>query len=446
VTRISTGLLLALLILATSTYADDTIVISDVWIAEAPPGAGVNAAYLLITNQGRHGIRLLSVSSPAFAKIEIHKNIIVNNIASMEYFAGIDIDAGQTLRFQPGDFHLMLYNGGDNIKAGNVITLSFTFADGIHLDTEAEVRKLSNLYHQHTHEHELTTGLTMLDRIKVNYQYLLPQHFLSGLAYRLTRITWAPLKNQMISTFIKMYNVDMSIATQPDPHAYRHFNDFFTRALIPSARPINEAANIIVSPVDGAVSQAGRINADKILQAKGRNYSAKALLGGDQQLADSFADGDFITIYLSPKDYHRIHMPLTGQLQSMTYVPGDLFSVNRTTTAGLDNLFARNERVIQIFDTEIGKMALIMVGAIFVGSMETVWAGEITPSTERKLSTTYYDSSGNTAVRLSKGAEMGRFNMGSTVILLFEKNRLQWDFSMQADKEVILGQKIAEFK
>jgi len=439
-------LLSLLIILATGTYAEDTIVISDAWIAEAPPGAGVNAAYLHINNQGQHGIRLLSVSSPAFAKIEIHRNVTVNNIASMEYFAGIDIEAGQTMQFQPGDFHLMLYNGGDNIVDGNVIPLSFTFADGIRLDTEAEVRKLSNLYHQHTHEHELTTGLTMLDRIKVNYQHLLPQHFLSGLAYRLTRITWAPLKNLMISTFIKMYNVDMSIAIQPDPHAYRHFNDFFTRALIPSARPINEAANIIVSPVDGAISQAGRINANKILQAKGRNYSAKALLGGDQQLADRFTDGDFITIYLSPKDYHRIHMPLTGQLQSMTYVPGDLFSVNRTTTAGLDNLFARNERVIQVFETEIGTIALIMVGAIFVGGIETVWTGEITPAAERKLWTTHYDSSGNTAVRLSKGEEMGRFNMGSTVILLFEKNRLQWDDSIQSDQVVVLGQSIAKIK
>lgn len=443
--RTRIGFFSAFILIAANTYANDIVVIRDAWIAEAPPASKLNAGYLKIENLGEDTITLLSVTSPAFEKIEIHRSVTANDITSMEYFSSIDIGPGQTIQFQPGGLHLMLYNANEQIKVTDIIPLTFRFSDDINKQTQAEVRKLDSLHGQHAHEHTTIAGSTMFDRIKVYYQHLLPQHFLSGLIYRLTRSTWQPLKNFLITQFIRLFDVDMSIAVKTDPGQYRHFNDFFTRELKPDARPIDLSADAIISPVDGAISQFGRISDGKIIQAKGRDYTVKALLGGDNQLAEGFSDGEFITIYLSPKDYHRIHMPLDGHLQSMEYIPGDLFSVNPLTTAGLDNLFARNERVVQVFATDIGKMALVMVGAIFVGSMETVWAGEITPATERKQTTTKYDGNDNTAVRLSKGAEMGRFNMGSTVILLFEKDRMQWDKTVQPDQAVMLGRKIAGF-
>jgi len=446
--RLTTELLPAFVFLfltAINVYADD-IIISDALIAEAPPVAGMNAGYLYIENSGIETVTLLSVASPDFSRIEIHKTTTENNITRMELVDSVEIHPGDTLLFQPGDFHLMLYNNRRTLTSGDIVSLTFTFSGDLSKDIDAQVRKVTGLHQTHAHRHEETTGYAMFDKIKVYYQYLLPQHFLSGLIYRLTRSTWAPLKNFMISTFIRMYHVDMTIAAISDPRQYRHFNDFFTRALLPSARPIDPSPVAMVSPVDGAVSQYGSISGDSIIQAKGRDYSVSALLGGDLELADSFTDGEFITIYLSPRDYHRIHMPVTGELESMTYVPGDLFSVNTVTTRNLDNLFARNERIVHIFETEIGKVALVMVGAIFVGSMETVWGGEITPASERKQYTVSYGSNGQPRVKLEKGEEMGRFNMGSTVILLFEKDRIEWDSWIQPDLGVVLGRKLAEFQ
>jgi phosphatidylserine decarboxylase len=235
----------------------------------------------------------------------------------------------------------------------------------------------------------------------------------------------------------------MSIAIEPAPEKYRHFNEFFTRPLKASARPVDMAGDVIVSPVDAAVSQYGQISNGRLIQAKNRDYTVEQLLGGDAELAKTFSNGEFVTLYLSPRDYHRIHMPVTGTLQSMTYVPGQLFSVSPATTRGIDNLFARNERLVQIFNTEIGSVALVMVGAIFVGSMETVWAGQVTPARERSQQTLRYPLAGQQDVRIEKGKEMGRFNMGSTVILLFQQGRMQWDTAVQNDAVVRMGQKIA---
>jgi len=425
--------------------ADDSVSIRDAWIAEAPAAAAINAGYLEIDNQSGNAISLISVTSRVFSRVEIHKSITENDITRMEHFPTITIGPGEQFTFRPGDFHLMLYNADHTLKSGDVVTLSLAFSDGTTREAQARVRQMPVTYQHQTHETEVTTGTTMFTGIKVFYQHLLPQHLLSGLMYRLTRVTWTPLKNFLITSFIRIYNVDMSIAARPDPADYVHFNDFFTRGLTPSARLVDGAADAVVSPVDGIVSQAGTITGGKLIQAKGMDYSIEALLAGDQTLANTFANGDFITLYLSPRDYHRIHMPVTGTLKSMSYIPGDLFSVNPATTETIDKLFARNERVIQVFDTEIGSMALIMVGAIFVGSMETVWAGQLTPATGRNPSIVDYTNSGK-PVRLLKGEEMGRFNMGSTVILLFENNRLSWENAIQAEYRVELGQKIGRFR
>ena len=237
--------------------------------------------------------------------------------------------------------------------------------------------------------------------------------------------------------------IDMSIAMEPDPVKYDTFNAFFTRALKPDVRPQTAPIGTVISPIDGSVSQYGRISNGRLVQAKGKEFTLLSLLGGDQALASKFANGEFITLYLSPRDYHRIHMPISGELQTMIYVPGKLFSVSPETTREIDNLFARNERVINIFNTEIGSMALIMVGAIFVGSMETVWAGEITPASVRRQTINDYVGS-KKVIQLGQGDEAGRFNMGSTVILLFEQGKLNWDSSISVDAGIHLGQVIAK--
>ena len=229
----------------------------------------------------------------------------------------------------------------------------------------------------------------------------------------------------------------MSIAEEPDPTTYDCFNSFFTRELTLEARPINAAK--VVSPVDGSISQIGTLDNDKLIQAKGKTYSLSTLLANDAELANKFHAGSFATLYLSPKDYHRIHMPTDGTLEKMIYIPGKLFSVNKTTTENVDNLFARNERIVCVFNTELGKMAVIMVGAIFVGSMETVWAGQITPSNNRVIQTDNYV---NRKIVLEKGDEMGRFNMGSTVILLFERNKINWSTNLKADASITMGQQL----
>lgn len=273
-------------------------------------------------------------------------------------------------------------------------------------------------------------------------QYLIPQHLLSRLAGKLadSEVPW--IKNPFINWFRKRYGVDMSEALDPEPEHYPSFNAFFTRALRPGIRPIDTAPNSVASPADGVISQLGKIEGDRIFQAKGQTYSALELLGGDPELAALFADGEFATIYLSPKDYHRVHMPVDGKLLRTIYVPGDLFSVNQTTAANVPRLFARNERLVCLFETPFGPMAQVLVGAMIVASIETVWSGQEAPPL-RRISTTHFDRT-PAVIELAKGAEMGRFKLGSTAILLFPKGRLQWRDDLAADTPLRMGERIAQ--
>jgi phosphatidylserine decarboxylase len=276
------------------------------------------------------------------------------------------------------------------------------------------------------------------DYIRVLPQFFLPQHTLSRMMYRITRCEWPPLKNILIRSFIAWFKVDMSIAMQSEISTYKHFNHFFTRALKAGVRPIAGDAHTIVCPVDGRISQIGRIQSGEIFQAKNHFYNLNALLAGNQDEVKAFTDGSFATLYLSPRDYHRVHMPLDGKLTMMAYVPGRLFSVNTHTTRVVNNLFARNERIISIFDTALGPMAIILIGALNVGSMETVWAGEVTPTVKREIATVDYTGNGR-EIRLKRGHEMGRFNMGSTVILLFGKDRMRWLSHLKAEVQITMG-------
>ena len=259
--------------------------------------------------------------------------------------------------------------------------------------------------------------------------------------YAIARSEWQPLKNSIIRWVVNHYNVDLSEAMIKDADLYPSFNAFFTRQLESSARPLAAGENDIVSPVDGEVSQAARIEQGRLIQAKGRDYSLLELLGGDEKMTALFAEGNFATIYLSPRDYHRIHMPMDGHLRKMRHVPGRLFSVSQYTTESVPNLFARNERVICLFDTHAGPMAMILVGAIFVGSMETVWDGVVTPVRHR-ISSWEYAPQSEQQLTLLKGEEMGRFNMGSTVILLLPKDRIAWDELMTNGESLKMGQRI----
>jgi phosphatidylserine decarboxylase len=255
---------------------------------------------------------------------------------------------------------------------------------------------------------------------------------------------WAAIpaiKNWLISRFIQRFDVDMCEAAEPDGAAYSCFNAFFTRELRNGTRPIADGAKTVASPVDGRVSQIGIVNQTRIFQAKGRTFSVLELLAGDTVIADAFTNGEFATLYLSPRDYHRIHMPIDGSLRHMLYVPGRLFSVNPPTTRAVPKLFARNERVAAIFDTPAGPMAVVLVGALNVGSIETVWAGEITPPHRAAVHSWEYLED---EVRLIKGSELGRFNMGSTVILLFGQQRARWRTGLEAGSNLRMGQAIGE--
>lgn len=266
------------------------------------------------------------------------------------------------------------------------------------------------------------------------------QHKLSRIMHCITRQKNKTFKNALIRIAIKLYKIDLDAALKPDMEAYDCFNDFFTRRLKPEARPIAADADALISPADGAISQIGDIEAGRIFQAKGRQFDVLELLGGDAETAKPFMEGKFATIYLSPRDYHRLHMPLNGQLQKMIHVPGKLFSVNRATANYIPRLFARNERVIALFDTDAGPMAYIMVGAIFVSSIETVWQGVITPPSTKTIRTWDYPE----AKKYKKGEEIGQFNMGSTVIVLFGKNAIEWQKNLKADEPLQMGQKIGQ--
>ena len=280
----------------------------------------------------------------------------------------------------------------------------------------------------------------MRDRLFILSQYLLPHHLLSRLAGGLANCTWDWVKNPFINWFVKRYQVDMSQAVEQDPMAYPCFNDFFTRALLPDARPLDTDPRSILCPADGAISQLGSIEHGRVFQAKGQSFSVLELLGGNQQHASLFQGGQFATVYLSPRDYHRVHMPLSGTLREMIHVPGKLFSVNQLTAGNVPELFARNERVVCLFDTEAGPMAVVLVGAMIVASIETVWAGLVAPPTRQVRSQEY----GTSAPQLERGAEMGRFKLGSTAIVLFGPGHAQWDEKLLAGSLVRMGQKLGE--
>lgn len=282
--------------------------------------------------------------------------------------------------------------------------------------------------------------MTFKQRCFIVFQYFIPQHWLSRLVGYLAACEIKWLKNTFIKLFIQKFGINMQEAARTQPEDYASFNDFFTRELAPDVRPIAENAKV-VSPADGCVSQLGLIEHGRIFQAKGQDFSLAELLGGDSALATEFAEGSFNTIYLSPKDYHRVHMPVSGTLRKTIYVPGDLFSVNQTTAENVPRLFARNERLVAIFDTEHGPMAMVLVGAMIVAAIETVWAGRITPML-RKVKTT--DFSQPQAISLKQGDEMGRFLLGSTVILCFGKGNIRWQDHLGANSELRVGDKLAE--
>ncbi|GAA4325478.1 archaetidylserine decarboxylase [Pigmentiphaga soli] len=279
------------------------------------------------------------------------------------------------------------------------------------------------------------------DTLFIASQYAAPHALISRLAGRVadSRTPW--LKNALIRRFIRRYDVDMSQALREDPTAYESFNDFFTRALKNDARPLDPAPEAVLCPTDGAISQIGPIDGDAIFQAKGHSFTATDLLGGDPVRARAFQGGHFATVYLSPRDYHRVHMPLAGTLRQTVYVPGRLFSVNPLTARRVPNLFARNERLACLFDTALGPMAVVLVGAMIVGSIETVWAGLVTPHAARPV-VTDFDVQAPDAVHLDRGAEMGRFKLGSTVVVLLGPQVLRWASRLVHLEPVRMGQNL----
>lgn len=273
-------------------------------------------------------------------------------------------------------------------------------------------------------------------------QHLLPHKIISLIAHMSANCKIKFIKNYLIGYFIKRYAVNMQEAIEPNPFAYACYNDFFTRQLKAESRPIDENPKSIVSPADGALAQFGAIRAERILQAKGHTYSAKDLVGGSAALAAHFINGSFATVYLAPKDYHRVHMPFAGRLSKMIYVPGKLFSVNDHAAENIPNVFARNERVVCIFETTLGKMAVVLVGAMIVGGMETVWAGTITPPHGKQIR--IWDYTDTPEIYLEKGAEMGRFKLGSTVILLFGAGTMAWNNDLSLSMDLKFGQRLAD--
>lgn len=284
----------------------------------------------------------------------------------------------------------------------------------------------------------------MFDRFKLGLNHILPKKALTELAGWGASRRGGWLTKAVIDAFVWFYKVDMAEASKPHTGSYRTFNDFFVRPLKEGARPVDPDASLLALPCDGAISQLGRITGDQIFQAKGHYYTLQALLAGNDELAEKFIDGEFVTTYLAPRDYHRVHMPCNGILREMIYVPGDLYSVNPLTARNIPNLFARNERVICVFDTDHGPMVQVLVGATIVGSIETVWAGTVTPPREGVIKRWRYPSAEHDgAVVLLKGQEMGRFKLGSTVINLFAPDRIKLAESLEAESKTRLGQPLA---
>ena len=279
----------------------------------------------------------------------------------------------------------------------------------------------------------------MSDQLAVIPQYLMPKLAMTRLAGLVASAEWGAVTTWVIKRFVKRYNVNMNEAANADPAHYKSFNEFFTRPLKDGVRPLSRSE--WVCPVDGAISQCGAIERDQIFQAKGHHYSTRALVGGDAALAAQFQNGQFATLYLSPRDYHRIHMPMAGKLLRMVHVPGDLFSVNPTTARGVPGLFARNERVVCEFETERGPMVLVLVGATIVGSMATVWHGQVNPPRPGTVREWRYESQD---VRLQKGEEMGRFLLGSTVVMLFPENCLRFPDDWLSTRPLQMGEAMSK--
>jgi len=270
-------------------------------------------------------------------------------------------------------------------------------------------------------------------------QYLLPHHALSAVMERLTRSRCRWLKDPAIRWFARHYRIDLDEARYRSPGAYPDFNAFFTRSLRPGVRPLDKSAGAIVSPVDGTVSQVGTLDGKQLVQAKGQTFDLDRLLGGEG--GEALCGGSFATLYLSPRDYHRIHMPLDATLRGMVHVPGRLFSVNPATTRVVAHLFCRNERVVALFETAAGPMALVLVGAVFVGSIDTVWHGTVTPPRAREIRRWDYSAE---PLQLTKGQEMGRFNMGSTVIVILGKETARWRPGLVPGTRVRMGEGIGD--
>lgn len=283
-----------------------------------------------------------------------------------------------------------------------------------------------------------------LDKLFVLLQQITPQHLLSRLVGRLAdcRVRW--IKDTFIGLFVRFYPVNMDEAVEEHPLRYASFNAFFTRALKAEARPIAADPDRVVCPVDGKISQLGKIDRDRIFQAKGHNYNLTTLLGGDPALAEHFVNGHFATIYLAPHDYHRVHMPVSGELRSMVYVPGELYSVNPRTAREVPELFARNERLVTVFDTPFGPMAMVLVGAMIVAGIETVWSGQEAPPPHTLKRHSYGEGQPGETVKLDKGEEMGRFKLGSTVVLLFGEDAIEWLPEYVSTSRTRLGEAMAQ--
>jgi phosphatidylserine decarboxylase len=289
---------------------------------------------------------------------------------------------------------------------------------------------------------EMQSGiLQMTDRLFIFFQHILPHHTLSRLVGRIARSEWTPLRALFIHWFIRRYRVDMDEALNPNPGSYRNFNDFFTRALKPGARPLPTDPSLVLSPADGAINQCGLIDRGRLIQAKGRDFGLKELLGGDAARAEPFMGGSFVTVYLSPRDYHRVHMPVAGRLREMVFVPGKLYSVNQLTSESVPELFARNERVVCLFDTDLGPMAMVLVGAMIVASVNTVWAGDVCPSAGTLCVTPYGEETD--PIIIGRGEEMGHFKLGSTVVVVFGPEAVNLMDGLAPGAAVRMGQPIA---